>query len=256
MDIGVVIALPEEFGYFHADIEDDCVAVKDQMIGQYDYIFERPGGLGRHYRCVAAVVGEMGQTKASLLTERLIARWQPRTLVVIGLAGGIGGEVLVGDVVVGTQVDAYLENSKAIPGNGQQEFTFQVAGEVYRPSADLIQASRHFRFAKKPLYGHWKADGATDLADILSESDYRRLMSGQLISKGTGVLRGCGRLRSDCGGGRFVSAPDQGAESNVSRDGDGIGWRIGGHLPAGRPQTFARPPCDLRLRGGTQAPTG
>jgi nucleoside phosphorylase len=125
----------------------------------------------------------MGQTKASLLTEGLIARWQPRTLVVIGLAGGIGGEVLVGDVVVGTQVDAYLENSKAIPGNGPQEFTFQVAGEVYRPSADLIQAARHFRFAKKPLYGHWKADGATDLADILSESDYRHLTSAQLIRK-------------------------------------------------------------------------
>jgi nucleoside phosphorylase len=190
MDIGVVIALPEEFGYFHAEIEKDCTPVKDPTTGRYDYVFERAGGLRRPYRCVAAVVGEMGPTKASLLTEGLIARWQPRTLVVIGLAGGIGGDVQLGDVVIGTQVDAYLENSKAIPGNGKQEFTFELAGEVYRPSADLIQAARHFRFANKPLYGHWTADGAADLAGILSNSDRERLSSANLIRKEPAYVEG------------------------------------------------------------------
>jgi nucleoside phosphorylase len=183
MDIGIVIALPEEFGYFHAEIEDGCVVLKDAMSGNYDYIFDRPGGLSRPYRCVAAMVGEMGHTKAGLLTERLITQWQPRTVVVIGLAGGMGGAVLAGDVIVGTQVDAYLENSKAIPGTAAPEFTYEAAGEVYRASGDLIQAVRHFRFAKKPLFRNWQKDGTTDLADIISRSDYDRLNSAQLIRK-------------------------------------------------------------------------
>ena len=66
----------------------------------------------RPYRCVASFAGKMGERKAALVTQRLLARWQPATVVVLGIAGGIDRDVRLGDVVAATLVESYLETPR------------------------------------------------------------------------------------------------------------------------------------------------
>jgi nucleoside phosphorylase len=189
-DVGNVIALPEEFGYFFEEIEAARTDVKDEDSGSYDYFFDRPCPRTRPYRCVASLVGEMGQSKAGLLTQRQIARWEPRTVVVIGIAGGISGDVVVGDVVVGTQIDAYLENSKAVPGTDGREFTFELAGEVYCASGDLIRAALHLRFAHRTLFRNWCADGNAELDALIPEAERTALVKRRALRKEPNYFEG------------------------------------------------------------------
>jgi nucleoside phosphorylase len=76
----------------------------------------------------------MGPVKAGLITQRILKDYNPGTLVMLGIAASMSDDVRLGDVVIATQVDAYMENSKA---EGKDEFSFSLGGEAYRSSADL-----------------------------------------------------------------------------------------------------------------------
>lgn len=153
IDIGIVIALSEEFEEFHNQISDHCEISYDQKTGSYYYLFDHSIDNDLSYRCVATLVGDMGPTQTSLATQRLGNLHNPHTIVMLGIAGGISADVRLGDVVVASQVEAYLENSKAV---GTHEFAFQVSGETYRPSPALVTFSQNFPFAHGPEFQQWQ----------------------------------------------------------------------------------------------------
>ena len=123
----------------------------------------------------------MGETKAGLLTQRLLTDWQPHTVVVLGIAAGLGGDVAVGDVVAATVVDSYLQNSKAVDSTVGPGFTFEVSGDLYRPSADLVNEVRHFRFAHQSAFKSWQQSGVDQLAAELEEEQLKRLLEKRTV---------------------------------------------------------------------------
>ena len=83
VDVGIVVALPEELRTF-LDLTERYVPHPDDDLDAY--LFTRGS-----YRCAVVLVGEMGETHAGMFTERLIAALDPTILVSIGLAGRASG---------------------------------------------------------------------------------------------------------------------------------------------------------------------
>lgn len=169
IDIGIVIALKEEFTELHSQIKDRCEIVRDEETGNYYYLFQRNCADQKTcYRCVATFAGSMGPTKAGLVTQRLLNKYKPATLIMLGIAAGITDDVKLGDVVVATQVDAYLENSKA---EGEGEFTFSLGGEAYRPSVDIVNFSHNFQFVHRSEFQQWQGSCVEELSALFPDRE-------------------------------------------------------------------------------------
>ncbi|HUS10775.1 MAG TPA: hypothetical protein VMZ30_09940 [Pyrinomonadaceae bacterium] len=192
VDIGIVIALPEEFAEFHNQISKDCEIAYDSDSGSYYYLFEHSVNAGLCYSCVATLVGDMGPTQTGLATQRLGNLYHPDTFVMLGIAGGISNDVRLGDVIIASQVEAYLENSKAV-GNetNKNEFSFEVSGESYRTSAALVTFSLNFPFVHGAEFQRWQQDCSAVLVSLFSnEETLGGLITKDLIRTGPHLLAG------------------------------------------------------------------
>src|SRR5258708_23902306 len=84
MDVGIVIALREEFTEIYKEIKNRCKPLQDAETGRYYYLFEHAGAKTNHkYKCVATFVGEMGSIKESFLTQQLLTPCDPPTLIML-----------------------------------------------------------------------------------------------------------------------------------------------------------------------------
>jgi len=152
VDLGIVIALKEEFRVFQELVPSGLHPERDEKTGQYDYPFSLPGSL---HRCVVSFIGEMNPEPAALHTERLLARWNPRTVVMLGIAAGLHSDVRVGDVVVASQVDNYLASAKAQPGTSPGSFEFSLGGTVFHGDHDFLSRVRNLEFAHREHFLSW-----------------------------------------------------------------------------------------------------
>jgi len=179
MDIAIVIPLREEFDQLHNDICTDCVPEKNISTNTYDYIFARHGMNG-DYRCVVTFVGSMGETKAGLATQQVLKKWNPKTIVVLGIAAGISTDVMVGDVVVASVVDSYLQNSKAVE-NGSGSYSFEHSGDPYRPSNVFVNETQHLQYAHMSKYASWRNDAQQYLLTQLDGLHVAMLVKKELL---------------------------------------------------------------------------
>jgi formylglycine-generating enzyme required for sulfatase activity len=61
-------------------------------------------GLAGNYKVVVVSLINMGQTNATLTASEAIGRWRPRYILLVGIAGGVGGKVQLGDVLIPDQI--------------------------------------------------------------------------------------------------------------------------------------------------------
>ncbi len=160
IDVGILVALPEEFRQLHPRLSSPDV-IEDKDTGLHDYIFLHGSPDAASYRCAATLIGDMGPDKAALAAERFIIRRRPKSIVMLGIAAGVDDDVKLGDVVVGTHVAKYLDRSKAVEGEGET-FDIQPGGESYPCSEHLIQAARNLEFAHDKIYRDWIRRGRED----------------------------------------------------------------------------------------------
>jgi nucleoside phosphorylase len=93
-----------------------------------------PEGSTGVYRIVVSLLGK-GRTKATTAAADAIRRWQPRHVILVGIAGGIAAqEVKLGDILVSDQIVDY-ELRKLTPGGSEYRW------EVYRANPRLIAAA-------------------------------------------------------------------------------------------------------------------
>jgi hypothetical protein len=94
--------------------------------------------------------------------------------VLVGLAGSLKSDILLGDVVIATHVDAYLQAAKAVPDQERDDaFEFAPAGEVWRAPFSLLQFTRNFRHMPElnGLYTAWRSDAAARRNQIDAPAD-------------------------------------------------------------------------------------
>lgn len=155
VDIGIIVALREEFRELFSQLPSSRRTFLDSDTGVTDYLFE--WGNTVQYRCAATFVGDMGLEKAALATDRFTKRHQPTTIVMLGIAGGIDKDVKLGDVVVVDSATNYLDRGKAVEGT-QDTFTFEMGGNSYRCSENLVRAVQDLEFAHYQLYQEWQEE--------------------------------------------------------------------------------------------------
>lgn len=149
MDLAVIVALKEEFRHLHPWLTNATPI----ELGGHQYYRARVGtGVG--YSLVTAFVGDMGPVPAAVASSRLIERWRPRCIVLLGVAGSVTKEVTLGDVVVASQVDSYLDAGKAI--DDEDAFALLPSGAVFRGARQLVSRVRNLEFAQRDMFAEWQ----------------------------------------------------------------------------------------------------
>jgi nucleoside phosphorylase len=166
VDAAVFIALEDEFKWFQEIFNGPITTT--QHGPHFFYRLQHKDGEGAPYDLVLVLGGAMGGTTAAVTTTHLLQWFKPRTMVNIGIAGGLK-DVRLGDVVVPTQVSAYIENSKAVPSG--ESFDFELGGEVYRCPFSLVNAMRNFPIAYKSANEQWRADCVLDQHSIFEAKE-------------------------------------------------------------------------------------
>ncbi|MGB0561969.1 MAG: AAA family ATPase [Spirulinaceae cyanobacterium] len=180
VDVGIVIALQEEFDEIAPQISSR--PYYNSEIKQYYYLFERTASNHTDpYRCVVTFIGSMGPTDAGMVGDRLIAQFNPGTIVSIGIAGSMDRDVLVGDVIVADQTDEYLATSKAIETENDQGWEFQFSGNPYKTDPTYVTHAANFKYAHKEAFGRWGAACRQRVTEWIGTVSTQHFVRDQLI---------------------------------------------------------------------------
>jgi nucleoside phosphorylase len=180
-DVGIIVALPDEFRELHNTLPSPHV-IKDERTGASDYLFTRPVSNRAAYRCAATFVGFMGPTAAALATERFLNRQRPKTIVMLGIAAGISEDVQLGDVIMATYVGRYLDHAKIVSGKGKT-FEIRPGGDAFSFSLDLIRASLELEFAHKGYFESWQQAGDAELSQLVADEHRAKLRERDWVRK-------------------------------------------------------------------------
>jgi len=172
VDLAFVVALKEEFRELHRWLGDQFDLVEED--GQSYYLFRVLGPTG-NYQCVALFMGDMGPTTAAVVSTKLMGRWQPATVAMVGIAAGLHADIRLGDIVVATQIDAFIEGAKAVDDG--DSFVLKTSGEVYRADRTILGRVQNIEFGHAGTFAAWRSGCAQDLAR-------ENLPVGELIKRG------------------------------------------------------------------------
>lgn len=177
-DVGIVVPLKEEFRIFFGRIRDRCSVVLDG--GRTYYVFEVPTTASEvPYRCVATVMGDMAPTRAGVVAEKLLGKWSPQSIVMVGIAGGTHKDVRLGDVVVATQVNNYVEGAKV--ADRGDAVSFERTNDSFKSDAGIVDQIVNFEFAQAGRFAAWRDGAAARHSALLAA--HSELSAGVLASE-------------------------------------------------------------------------
>jgi nucleoside phosphorylase len=142
-DILIVTVLPEEYSAVVSQLTDARLArgtanAPNTHSWRLGTIAHAGGGA---YRVAVALVGSAGNVNASQAVASSVARWKPRHVLLVGIAGGLStAGCIVGDVVVATEVYGYEYGKLDAGFHARPNWTFQVDAAL-RASAQGFAAT-------------------------------------------------------------------------------------------------------------------
>lgn len=154
VDIAIVTILPEEYEAVRRRLKNvqHDPGTSDQP-NQYAWVVGEIDAAHKGcYQVVLAMTANAGNTAASLGTSTTIARWRPRHVLLVGIAGGLPRDQLaLGDVVVSKQIVSY-EYGKIDEGafNPRPDFVYQVDGSLLRNALSLSHTNWRSKLGRRP----------------------------------------------------------------------------------------------------------
>jgi nucleoside phosphorylase len=154
VDIAIVTILQEEYEAVKRRLKNvrRDPGTKDQP-NQYAWVLgEIETTNGDTYQVVLAMTLHPGNTSGSLGTSKTVARWRPRYVLLVGIAGGLPREQLaLGDVVVSKQIVSY-EYGKVERNafNPRPDFVYQIDGPLLRGAASLGETNWRSGLGRRP----------------------------------------------------------------------------------------------------------
>ena len=146
VDVAIITVLEEEYEAVRNLLSDWATVPPDG--GQYPNVYgwitgtiPKADGKGA-YRVVVALAGSSGNIRTFSTTRQTINRWQPRYVLLSGIAGGLPKEGLrQGDIVVSQQVWHY-EYAKIVDGELRPRHR-----DSFRVDGGLLNSARAFKIA-------------------------------------------------------------------------------------------------------------
>ena len=118
--VAIIAALPIEFDAIRAQLDVGSMALLDDSAGiTFFHATTTTEGI-----CVNIIVAQLpttGNVSSSLATALLIERYQVEDIFLVGIAGGLRGEVRLGDVVIGNTI-VYAERKKVTLDNERPDY--------------------------------------------------------------------------------------------------------------------------------------
>ena len=154
VDIAIVTILQEEYDAVKRRLKNvrRDPGTRDQP-NQYAWLVgEIEAASGGTYQVVLAMTLHPGNTSGSLGTGKTVARWRPRYVLLVGIAGGLPREQLaLGDVIVSKQIVSY-EYGKVEHNafNPRPDFVYQSDGPLLRGASSLGEADWRNGLGRRP----------------------------------------------------------------------------------------------------------
>ena len=195
-DLGLIVPLREEF-----DCAREVFSFGRQVNekGSYLYPFAVPGS---ELRGVAVVLYGMGPTSTGVQAANLLSRFEIPVLALMGIAGALDGDLRLGDVVVASLVDPYLDRAKARPDASGEGFELDSGGSAWRAGRDMVNFANNFRYRadERDEFAEWRSRGrrrregaglAGDGALAREDPDYTvaAVASGDIVGASVGFAR-------------------------------------------------------------------
>jgi 8-oxo-dGTP diphosphatase len=131
-------------------------------------LFETGSLPGGRSEITIAVIGE-GNPGAAVLAERAITTYQPRALMLVGVAGALKDDINLGDVVVATKVYAYQ-------GGKDEQKGFLARPNAWDAPHALEQLARHISRTMA-----WAQYLPENQADDLPPVHFKPVVSGEVV---------------------------------------------------------------------------
>lgn len=151
-DLGLVVPLAEEYEYI-----TEIAPQQESVAYEGTYFYRLDFGAASTICCI---VGEMGPLAAMHAANRLLTFADLKLLVVLGLAGALGADVAVGDVVVAAEVSEFQANSKA--ESTETGYEIRYSGRNWPLSFPISEAVKHFAFSGGDAFQDWRNHVAAD----------------------------------------------------------------------------------------------
>lgn len=119
VDFGIITALRVERDAVRERLDNYEVMQDDLEPVTYYYGRVNIPGSNEYYTVVLVGLLDMGNNEAAIETTKLLQRWEPKNLMMVGIAGGVRGKVDLGDVVV-SKFCHYYEMAKLTDEGNQQ----------------------------------------------------------------------------------------------------------------------------------------
>ena len=155
-DVGVVIALPEEFRYV-VELSPQLESIPYE--GSHFYRLQLASA-----SAVCCLAGRMGTLPALGATTRLLGFADVKLLVLLGLAGALDSSVEVGDVVVAGEVNEFQASSKA--QSTEYGYQFCYSGRHWSQEFAIREAVKHFEYACPDGFRRWQTQVEQDFARL------------------------------------------------------------------------------------------
>jgi len=112
----------------------------------------------RKNKCAVTYMGDMGITEMALFSEKMVKKLNPKLVSLIGIAGALTKDLRVGDVIVASQVENWMEKGAVVDGifgenNTSISLNITLSGETYRPSNQGERQATYF--SAQESYKDW-----------------------------------------------------------------------------------------------------
>jgi nucleoside phosphorylase len=146
-DLGLIIPTREEFEYVRRSVPFRPITDVDKG---YWFEFSLPGQRWG----VAHVLFDMGLVATAAATGRLLGRFRPEVLAVVGIGGGLSPKLALGDVVVGSVIQEYMKAAKVAsdPASGT---VILPSGANWPLAERLRNFTNHFKYFAEDDHRAW-----------------------------------------------------------------------------------------------------
>lgn len=145
VDFAIIAALPVEREALVRRLEGvEKVQPDGEPLTFYVGVVSVPGE-GKPFTVVVTQLLDMGNADAGITTTRVIQRWRPRNVLMVGIAGGVKGKTALGDVAI-AQYAYYFEPAK-LAAEGIEH-----RGRQFNSDLLLYGRAQHYEAAE------WKGD--------------------------------------------------------------------------------------------------
>lgn len=142
VDCALITALPKELERLRFHFRHSRV-ITDESRTYFETV--SPNGLS----LVAAVTQGVGQLNAAALVVDVLSKYQPKTIILVGIAGGMDRSIGLGDVVISSQIIDY-ELGKVTPNGSEIRWSVYPIDSRLLDKAQQFQSSSWIQYIRTP----------------------------------------------------------------------------------------------------------